>query len=229
MKVHAILKKLLFISFLFILSPALFAQGTRLLRQPAISATQIAFAYGGDIWTVPKSGGTALRITSTAAVESDPHFSPDGKWITFSSNRSGISQVYIVSAVGGNSTRLTWYPAASSARGFTPDGAAILFSSGRESAPTGYGRLWKVSVKGGPSTMLPAPWGFDGRYSPDGNKLIVDRVSRWDSEWRHYRGGQNTPLQILDLKTLTEQNIPTEGSEDIHPIWLNNEIYFCFF
>ncbi|MEO6254836.1 MAG: PDZ domain-containing protein [Ferruginibacter sp.] len=226
MQVNAIIKKLLSISFLFFVQIQVFAQGTRLLRQPAISATQIAFAYGGDIWTVQKNGGSALRITSTAAVESDPHFSPDGKWIAFSSNRSGITQVYIVPSVGGAPTRLTWYPAASSARGFTPDGGAILFSSGRETAPTGYGRLWKVSVKGGPSQLLPAPWGFDGRYSPDGNKLIVDRVSRWDSEWRHYRGGQNTPLQILDLKTLAEQNIPTEGSEDIRPIWMNNEIYF---
>jgi len=45
-----------------------FAQGTRLLRQPAISATQIAFEYGGDIWVTAKSGGESRRITSTAAV-----------------------------------------------------------------------------------------------------------------------------------------------------------------
>ena len=56
--------------------------------------------------------------------------------------------------------------------------------------------------------------------------MTIDRVSRWDVEWRHYRGGQNTPLQILDLKSLTEQSIPTEGSMDIHPVWMNNEIYF---
>jgi tricorn protease len=82
------------------------------------------------------------------------------------------------------------------------------------------------SLNGGPSALLPAPWGFDGNYSPDGNKLIIDRVSRWDSEWRHYRGGQNTPLQVLDLTTLAEQSIPTEGSMDIHPLWMNDEIYF---
>jgi tricorn protease len=74
--------------------------------------------------------------------------------------------------------------------------------------------------------MLPAPFAYDGNYSPDGTKLTIDRVSRWDVEWRHYRGGQNTPLQVLDLKTLNEQNIPTEGSMDIHPLWMNNEIYF---
>ena len=214
------------LSLLIIISTQVFSQGTRLLRQPTISATQIAFEYGGDIWVTTKSSGAAQRITSTAAVEANPHFSPDGQWIAFSSNRSGVSQVYIVPAQGGSPTRLTWYPAGSFPRGWTPDGKKVLYATGRETAPTGFNRLWTVSVNGGPSEMLSAPWGFDGSYSSDGNKLVVDRVSRWDSEWRHYRGGQNTPLQILDLKTLNEQDIPTEGSMDIQPLWMNNEIFF---
>ncbi|HWC54931.1 MAG TPA: PDZ domain-containing protein, partial [Chitinophagaceae bacterium] len=219
--------QLFFILCFIIIAPThLFAQGTRLLRQPTISATQIAFEYAGDIWIVSKDGGEARRITSTAAVEGNPHFSPDGKWIAFSSNRSGIDQVYIVPAEGGMPTRLTWYPAPSFPRGWTPDGKLVLYASSRENAPTAINRLWLVPVNGGPSTLLPAPWGFDGKYSSDGKQLTIDRVSRWDVEWRHYRGGQNTPLQILDLKTLAEKTIPTDGSMDKQPIWMNNRIYF---
>ena len=59
-------------------APAL-AQEARLLRQPSPSATEIAFEYGADIWVVPRTGGVARRVTSTPAVESDPHFSPDGQ------------------------------------------------------------------------------------------------------------------------------------------------------
>ncbi|HET6256708.1 MAG TPA: PDZ domain-containing protein [Puia sp.] len=203
------------------------AQGTRLLRQPSLSATQIAFEYGGDIWVVAKGGGEASRITSTPAVESDPHFSPDGKWITFTSDRTGTPQVYVVPAEGGNPKRLTWFPAAASARGWTPDGKRVLYSSPRETAPVGYGRLWSVAATGGPSTMLPEPMGWDGSYSPDGKKIVVDRVSRWDVEWRHYRGGQNTPLRVLDLATLEEQEIPSaDRSEDIRPVWMGDEVYF---
>ncbi|RYY13130.1 MAG: protease, partial [Chitinophagaceae bacterium] len=202
------------------------AQGTRLLRQPAISATEIAFEYGGDIWICQKNGSDVRRITSTPATEANPHFSPDGQWLAFSSNRSGIPQVYIVSSKGGSPTRLTWYPNESNPRGWSGDGRNVLYASGRETAPTDFDRLWTVPAKGGPSMLLPAPFAFDGNYSPDGTKLAIDRVSRWDVEWRHYRGGQNTPLQVLDLKTLNEQNIPTEGSMDIHPVWMNNEIYF---
>lgn len=117
--------KPLFILLLVIASIQISAQGTRLLRQPAISATQIAFEYGGDIWVVQKDGGDARRITSTAAVEANPHFSPDGKWIAFSSNRSGIPQVYIVPAQGGSPTCLIWYPAPSYPRGWTRDGKQV--------------------------------------------------------------------------------------------------------
>ena len=70
--------------------------------------------------------------------------------------------------------------------------------------------------------MLPAPWGHDASYSPSGDQMVVDRVRRWDSEWRHYRGGQNTPLTILDLETLDEVSIPnTERFTDIQPVWMS--------
>jgi tricorn protease len=201
-------------------------QGTRLLRQPSISASQIAFIYGGDIWITDKNGGDARRITSTAATEADPHFSPDGNWIAFTSNRSGVNAVYVVPSQGGAPTQLTWYPAGSVARGWTPDGKKVIYASTRETAPVGYDRLWSVPSTGGPSSLMPVPWGFDGSVSPDGKKIVVDRVSRWDVEWRHYRGGQNTPLEIMDLTTLAEQAIPNERTMDQHPIWLNGEVFF---
>jgi tricorn protease len=213
--------------FAIVLEPRSQAQGTRLLRQPSLSLSQLAFEYGGDIWVVEKNGGEARRITSTPAVESDPHFSPDGKWIAFTSNRNGFPAVYVVSAEGGIPKRLTWYPAAASARGWTPDGKRVLYSTPRGTAPVGYGRLWSVAVTGGPSELLPSPWGWDGSPSPDGKKIVIDRVSRWDVEWRHYRGGQNTPLEVLDLNTLAEQPIPNpDRTMDIHPVWQGDAIYF---
>ena len=207
-------------------SPLTAQQGTRLLRQPTLSATEIAFTHGADLWVAPRTGGMARRLTSTPAVESHPHFSPDGRWIAFTSNRSGVAAVYVMSAAGGEPTRLTWYPVASFARGWTPDGSGILYSSGREAAPTGHARLWTVARTGGPSTMLPAPWGNDGSFSADGRRIVVDRVSRWDSEWRGYRGGQNTPLTILDLSSLDEVRIPSELTTDVAPVWVGGKVFF---
>jgi tricorn protease-like protein len=86
----------LMLFFLLSLSIQTFSQATRLLRQPSVSETHITFAYGGDIWVSDFDGQNLLRLTSTAAVESNPEFSHDGKWIAFSSNRSGNNAVYVV-------------------------------------------------------------------------------------------------------------------------------------
>src|SRR5579872_640608 len=125
-------------SFVLLNSVLAGAQGTRLLRQPSLSATQIAFTYGGDLWVVDKNGGEARRITSTAATESDAHFSPDGKSIAFTSNRSGVTAVYVVPVEGGIPRRLTWHPVGALVRGWSPDGKRVLYASSRETAPVYY-------------------------------------------------------------------------------------------
>lgn len=203
-----------------------FAQGTRLLRQPDISSTHIAFAYGGDIWVTDFDNQNLLRLTSTPAVESNPHFSPDGKWIAFSSNRSGNQAVYIVSVEGGSPKRLTWHPSSATVCGWSADGKRVLYSTTRDNAPSSFARLWTVSVEGGPSSELNNQWAANGSFSPDGNQIVIDRVQRWDVEWRNYRGGQNTPLVILNLTDQTEKLLPNESTVDIQPLWLGNTIYF---
>ena len=205
---------------------ALPAQGTRLLRNPSLGPTQIAFTYGGDLWVVGRQGGEARRITSTPAVEADPQFSPDGKWIAFTSNRDGGDAVYLVSVDGGNPRRLTWSPAGEHARGWTPDGRRVLFGSGRASAPTPYEKLWTIPVDGGPAQLVPAYMGFRGSFSPDGKRIVVDRVDRWDVEFRSYRGGQNTPLTITDVSNGAETRLPNERTMDIDPVWVGETIYF---
>ena len=197
-----------------------------MLRQPTISDTQIAFTYAGDIWVANLNDQQILRITSTGAVESNPCFSPDGKTIAFTSNRSGSDAVYIVSAEGGTPVRLTWNPAPAKTCGWTPDGEKILYTSTRETAPSGYGRLWTVSKNGGPSSLLTQQWGTNGSFSADEKKIVIDKISRWDVEWRAYRGGQNTPLIILNLDDLSEDLLPNEKQTDTNPVWLNKTIYF---
>jgi len=209
-----------------LLSLAVTAQGTRLLRQPTISNTHVAFAYGGDIWVADLIGENVKRLTSTPAVESNPHFSPDGQTIAFSSNRFGASAVYTVPIVGGEAKRHTWHPSSAIARGWTNDGQHILFASSRDVAPGRVNRLWTVPISGGPASLLLAQWGNDADFSPDGKHVILDKMSRWDVEWRAYRGGQNTPLIILNLDDLSEILLPNEKTTDIEPVWVGDHIYF---
>lgn len=212
---------------LSILLPSLsWAQSTQLLRQPSISKDSIVFTYGGDIWLSNLQNQQVNRITSTAAVESNPHFSPDGKTIAFTSNRSGTKSVYTVSREGGSAKRLTWHASSAYARGWSPDGKSVLYASSRETAPKSYNRLWTVPKEGGVPSIVSKQWGFNGAFSPNGKKMIIDRMSRWDVEWRNYRGGQNTPLVLLDLKTQDETKIPSDSTIDIEPVWLGDTVYF---
>ena len=102
---------------------------TRMLRSPTVSAEHIAFAYAQNVWIVPRAGGAARALTSFQGRASDPHFSPDGRWIAFSGEYAGNLDVYVMPTEGGTPRRLTWHPSDDLAQGWTPDGASVLFSS----------------------------------------------------------------------------------------------------
>src|SRR2546421_7452759 len=80
---------------------------TRLLRFPTTNGQQIVFCYAGELYTVPKEGGIARRLTSGPGYTSFPHFSPDGKQIAFTSQYDGNTEVYVMSGDGGVPKRIT--------------------------------------------------------------------------------------------------------------------------
>ena len=82
-----------------------------LLRRPAVNRTHIVFSYSGDLWSVPRSGGEAVRLTAGAGVETDPYFSPDGTQIAFTGEYDGNMDVYVMPASGGVPRRVTFHPA----------------------------------------------------------------------------------------------------------------------
>lgn len=203
------------------------ASGTRMLRMPTVSSTQIAFAYAQNIWVVPRSGGVARRVTSFQGQTFNPQFSPDGKWIAFSGEYAGNQDVYVVAAEGGEPKRLTWHPGGDAVQGWTADGKSIMFTSGRASwAPGGTARFWTVPAEGGVEEPMPLPRGFQGKISPDGAHIAYRMNSSWDDERRNYRGGQNRPIWIVDLKTFDLVSPPWTDSKDIDPVWSGDTVYF---
>ncbi len=200
---------------------------TRLLRTPTVSASQIAFAYANNIWIVERSGGMARRLTSFQGQTSNPHFSPDGKRIAFSAEYGGNTDVYVVPAQGGEPRRLTWHPGSDQVQGWTHDGKAVLFSSTRATwAPSGAPRFWTVPGEGGVEEPLPLPRGYQGKISPDGTRIAYRMNNSWDEERRNYRGGQNRPIWIVDLKSFDLTTPPWTDSKDMDPVWLGDTVYF---
>jgi len=206
--------------------PAAASPESRLLRDPDISDTQIVFTYGGDLWTVSRSGGDARRLTAFQGEETNPRFSPDGQWVAFSGAYDGNTDVYVVPAAGGEPRRLTWHPGEDIVRGWVPDGSQVLFDSGRTGAPLAYSKLWTVPLAGGMPRPLRIPRVFKGSYSPDGSRMAYQMIEPWEAEFRNYRGGQNNPIRIIDLATLEEEKLPWDGANDNSPLWLDRTIYF---
>ena len=203
------------------------AQPTRLLRSPAVSATHIAFAYANNIWVVERQGGTARRVTSFQGQTTNPRFAPDGKWIAFSAEYAGNTDVYVVPAAGGEPRRLTWHPGGDTVQGWTHDGKRVLFASSRATwAPSGAPRFWTVPAEGGVEEPLPLPRGYQGKISPAGTHLAYRMNSSWDEERRNYRGGQNRPIWIVDLKTYDLVSPPWTDSKDVDPVWVGDTVYF---
>src|SRR6187549_2768532 len=93
---------------------------TRMLAQPAISATHIAFIYAEDLWVANKDGSQPRRLTVDEGLESNPVFSPDGRTIAFSAEYDGNVDVFTIPVEGGIPSRLTWHPYPDIVRGFTP-------------------------------------------------------------------------------------------------------------
>lgn len=199
---------------------------TRLLRQPTVSDRHIAFSYANNIWIVDRGGGQARRLTSTQGQESNPKLSPDGRWVAFSAQYGGNTDVYVVPAEGGEPRRLTWHPGADLVQGWSPDGKRVVFASGRASAPSSSPKFWSVSLEGGLPEPLPMPRAYQGKYSPDGKRFAYRMANSWDEEWRNYRGGQNRPIWILDLENFELQTPPWTDSKDIDPAWLGDTVYF---
>lgn len=201
---------------------------TKLLSQPAISRTHVAFAYAGDLWVADIDGTGVRRLTTAQGDESDPAFSPDGSLIAFSGNYDGNTDVYVVPVEGGVPKRLTWHPGSDVVRGFTPCGSSVLFISSRFSYSRGYAQLFTVPVEGGMPKNLKIPTAFKAAFSPDGTRLAYTPLPEAFLQWKHYRGGTVSEIWLCSLSDYSVVKVPQpEGrSNDTDPMWIEEKIYF---
>ena len=210
-----------------VLSGLVWAQvDARMMQNPDVSKTQIVFTYGGDLWVVPKDGGTALKLSSPAGQELFAKFSPDGSEIAFNALYYGNVDVYTVPALGGVPKRVTHHGMGDRLVDWYPDGKNLLYVSSMASGKQRFSQFYKVGKAGGLPDKLPIPYGEMASLSPDGKKLAYTPLSQAFRTWKRYRGGWQADIWIFDLEKNTAENISKNVSNDEFPMWSGNKIYY---
>lgn len=204
------------------------------MHTPALSpdASQICFAYRGDLWIVSAQGGEATRLTIHPAHDAYPRWSPDGKWIAFASRRYPTSSlnydVFVIPASGGEPRRLTWHTNNDYPSDWSPDGTRLLLQAIRQSDSW---QAVELDIESGRTRNL-----TNDRllvryavYSPDGRRVAYTRCARTGSWWRpRYRGSANMDIWVKDLQTGKTTQLTTYEGMDIWPMFTKDGQGVCY-
>jgi tricorn protease len=193
----------------------------RLARHPSLSpyGKDLLFSWRGDIWKVSSHGGTAQRLTHNPGEDVLPRFSPDGREIAFTSNRTGANQIHRMSNTGSRPTQLTFHSEGSILEGWAPDGESLLVSASRDHFWRHSQRFFRIpnKARAGEKLLFNA-YGRWARLSPDGSKVLFTREgTRW---WRKgYVGSQSAQIWIYNLKSGRFDKIMEEPGACRYPLW----------
>jgi len=215
----------LFATALFLVAAtSIFGREARLVRYPHYHNGRIVFTYLGDIWTADENGQNVQRLTVNRARDVYGRFSPDGKWIAFSSERNGNLDVFLIPSGGGNAKQLTTHSADDIVLGWSNDSRSVLFSSSRGEDFTA--QLYLVSIDGGMPWKAGTDMGVQASYSPDGKRLAYNQKAQ--VYWRKfYRGANQSDIMIMDVAAKKFTQVTDFDGIDSWPMWGHDGfIYF---
>lgn len=199
------------------------ASGLILVSRPAASPTQdvvVYFEQQGDTSSIFRQSLSSQAKTSVASergLNLTPAFTPDGRYLVFSSDRSGEGQnLWRKRADGaGGVTQITTSSAFDIYPTVAADGETIIFQSHRLNslAPS----IWSVNMNGGLLTQLSD--GLSPKVSPDGRRIAFVKAD-------NKTGRKQIWLMQIDGSGLTQLSDGT--ADDITPSWHPNGRYIVF-
>ncbi|GAB3249904.1 S41 family peptidase [Chitinimonas naiadis] len=195
-------------------------------RFPALHDDTVVFTAEGDLWVSGTNGGTARRLTSHQAEETRPAISPDGKWVAFSANYEGATEVYVMPLAGGLPKRVSFENTRAFALGWTPQGE-VLFSAQHSSGPNSLRMVAAVDPATLAKRVFPLADANDAVLDERGENLYFIRfgLATTNDNARHYRGGALAQLWRYKLKSGAEaERIGPKDANLRRPMWWNGRL-----
>ncbi len=200
-------------------------------RTPAVSpeGAKVCFSYQGNLWVSSISGGTATRLTASDSIDLNPHWSADGKWIAFNSDRDGGSKIFVIPAQGGAAKQLSFHSTPMIVSDWYPDGKALLVTTSRN---TNFASIYRMEIPSGRLKLLfsDAAKAVYPSLSPDGKWIAWTRGLLADVIRKNYKGAAHYDIYVApsDFSGVPKK-ISDSDKNNMWPVW-NKEssmVFYC--
>ena len=220
------------------LSVAAVSAQAALPRFPQPYGDRIVFVADGNVWSVPRTGGTAVRLTSAPGQDMMPRVSPDGRWIAYTEASRAGTDIWVIPAAGGPARRLTFRPTTEAGTGgrhgpdnmvvtWTPDSKYVVYLSKGDQWNSWIQSMYKVPVEGGLPTPMPIDTAVGlATFAPDGHTIAYNRIFRNFRTWKRYNGGLAQQVFTYDFNTKAVSQLTNWSGTNTSPMWYGRKIYY---
>ena len=204
------------------------------MRFSAISpdGQTIVFSYKGDLFTVSTQGGLAHQLTSNAAYDAHPVWSPDGRSIAFASAREGSLDVYVIDKDGGTPRRLTTDSSNETPLCFLDDGTVLFESTNMPTAQSilfasnSFPQVYQVNTSGGRARLFSALPMQDLSINAKGDILYHDIKGYEDPFRKHHTSSITRDIWLKQGSGYTK--LTDFNGEDRTPRWAADGNFYYY-
>jgi Tol biopolymer transport system component len=172
-------------------------------------------AGGFDLYVVDARGSNRKQLTANSGTNGQPTISPDGRYVVFSSDRTGAPHIWRMDIDGGNQKQLT--DKSDVSPHCSPDGRWVVYVSNANKDT-----IWKVGIDGGQPVQLSEKFSFSPAISPDGKQIACfyfeDQNSPAKLAILPFQGGQADKTFPLAAQAGTNLSWNADGSAVVYVV-----------
>lgn len=206
-------------------APGLDAQG--IARDPETVVYSSLAPANWDVYLFERPGATPRRLTTDPGLDYNPVVSPDGRWVVFTSERTGNPELYTVDLLKPEKpVRLTESDAMEDAADFSPDGGTLVFVSSRAGNPDVYSMPFDPEhpdAEGTPVNLTRHAAGdYNPAFSPDGTQILFSSSRDADdivSGPSAAAGYEASELYLMQADGTNVRRLTRQDGWDGSPAW----------